>query len=144
VSTGMPFTNIYPDGPAGGAGTSTPAASANVNAQFPGMPAGASPVHNDIAVSAAGTVDLWAPPTNKRFVLASAFISSDTAMRVALVDGSDIQGSRIVDQYVAANGGSAPNLVPVPEPSSSPGQPLRLVTAGAGNVRVRVSGWLAD
>jgi hypothetical protein len=77
-------------------------------------------------------------------VLASAFLSSDAAMRVAIVDDLDVQGQRPVDQLVAANGGSSPNLVPVPYAAKTPGSTFRVVSGGAGNVRVRVSGWEQD
>lgn len=138
----VPWTSIYPDGAgtaaAGGAdaGFATP----DANQQYPGMPLGASPVHRDVVIAAAGTTAIWTPGAGSRFILASAFISTDTAMRVALVDDADIQGSRPVDGYFGANGGASPNLVPVPYPSKNVGNSLRVVTA-AGNVRVRVSGW---
>jgi hypothetical protein len=139
---GIPFTAIYPDGPgtAAATGEAGTAFDAGGNPDYPGMPAGASPIHRDYAASGAGTYAVWTPGAGRRFVLASAFISTDTANRVALVDGTDAAGSRIVDAYFAANGGASPNLVPVPYPSAVAGQSLALVVAG-GNVRVRVSGW---
>jgi hypothetical protein len=91
--------------------------------------------------AAAGTVTVWDPGAGSRFVLASAFVSTDTAMRVALVDENDVQHSRPVDGSFGANGGASPNLVPVPYQSKTAGNRLRLVTSAAGNVRVRVSGW---
>ena len=68
-------------------------------------------------------------------------ISTDTAMRVALVEETDSAGAEVVDGYFAANGGASSNLVPVPYPAKVLGAVLRVVTAGAGNVRVRVGGW---
>lgn len=136
------FSAIYPDGPATAAATGEAGVfDAGGNADYPGMPAGSSPVHRDFAAAAAGTFNVWTPGAGRRFVLASAFISTDTAGRVALVDGTDASGSRIVDAYFAANGGASPNLVPVPYPSAVAGQSLALVVAAAGNTRVRVSGW---
>ncbi len=141
MSGGIPFTSIYPDGPATGGGTSVGAGDAQVNAQYPGMPAGASPIHKDVTITTATTTAVWTPSSGMKFVLASAFVSTDTAMRVALVDDSDIPGNRPVDGYFAGNGGASPNLVPVPYPSKNAGNVLRVVTASAGNVKVRVSGW---
>lgn len=139
-----PWTSIYPDGPASAGLAGQAGADAVANALYPGMPVGATPVHRDLTVAAAGTVAVWSPSPGRRFVLASAFVSSDTAMRVALVDDTDSQNQRPVDQFLAANGGSSPNLVPVPYVSKNVGSPLRLVTSAAGNVKVRVSGWEVD
>lgn len=134
------FTDVYPEG-AGTVAAGGSASLAQFNPDFPGMPVGAAPIHRDVVIVAAATTDLWTPGAGRRFVLASAFVSSDTAMRVALVDEADVQGQRPVDQNLAANGGSSPNLVPVPYVSKGAGNRLRVVTSGAGNVRVRVSGW---
>lgn len=137
------FTAIYPDGPVGSA-----AAGGGVggegNPLYPGMPPGATPIERDITITAASTPTIWAPAPSRRFVLASAFVSTDTAMRVAIVDDIDIQGQRPVDGYFGANGGASPNLVPVPYVAKAAGAPLRVVTAAAGNVKVRVSGWEQD
>jgi hypothetical protein len=141
MTSGIPFTNIYPDGPATGGGTSVAAGDAQLNAQYPGMPAGASPIHKDVTIAAAATTALWTPSAGMKFILTGAFVSTDTAMRIALVDDSDIPGSRPVDGFFAANGGASPNLVPVPYPSKNAGNVLRVVTGAAGNVKVRVSGW---
>lgn len=138
----LPFTSIYPLAP----GTVTAdgtvvGAAASGNLEYPGMPEGASPVHRDFVTAVAGAFTVWDPGAGSRFVLASAFVSTDTAMRVALVDENDVQHSRPVDGYFGANGGASPNLVPVPYASRTIGNRLRIVTAAAGNVRVRVSGW---
>lgn len=140
----IPFTSIYPlsAAEAAAAGIDAGAAVAAGNELYPGMPVGASPVHKDLTVAAAGTVTVWDPGPGSTFVLASAFVSTDTAMRVALVDENDVQGSRPVDAYFGANGGASPNLVPVPYLSKTAGNRLRLVTSAAGNVKVRVSGWV--
>jgi len=138
----IPFTSIYPAGPGVDPATGEPTAGGSAgNDLYPGMPVGASPVHKDVTIAAAATTTLWDPGPGLKFVLASAFISTDTAMRVALVDENDVVGSRPVDGYFGANGGASPNLVPVPYVSDLAGQRLRVVTAGAGNVKVRVSGW---
>lgn len=137
----LPFTSIYPLAPGSVAADGSVVGAASGNLEYPGMPEGASPVHRDLAVAAAGTVTVWDPGAGSRFVLASAFVSTDTAMRVALVDENDVQHSRPVDGYFGANGGASPNLVPVPYASRTIGNRLRVVTAAAGNVRVRVSGW---
>lgn len=140
----VPFTAIYPDGPASAAQGGVSAADAVGNPNYPGMPVGATPVERDVVITAAGTNAVWTPGAGRRFVLASAFLSSDTAMRVAIVDDTDTQGNRPIDQYVAANSGSSPNLVPVPYVSKAPGNSVRVVTSALGNVRVRVSGWEVD
>lgn len=141
----LPWTNIYPDGPGTAAAGGTTDNAPTTNPQYPGMPVGAAPVHKDQTYLAAtvGTV-LWQPSAGNRFVLASCMISTDTAMRVAVVDGADIPGSRPVDGNFAANGGVSKNQVPVPYPSRSVGNPLIVVVAaapGAGGVKVSVDGW---
>src|SRR6266568_2807677 len=127
------FTDVYPDGPgsaaAGGAGVAGP----EFNAQYPGMPVGATPVHKDIVIAVAGIVALWTPTVGNRFILASAFVTTDTAMRVALVDDVDAQNQRPVDGLFGASGGASPNLVPVPYPAKSIGNVLRVVTSANGN-----------
>jgi hypothetical protein len=142
--SGIEFNAIYPMSAAAAAASGDPAAIAAAaagNDLFPGMPVGASPVHRDVTIAAAGTYTLWDPGPGLEFVLASAFISTDTAMRVAIVDESDIQGNRPVDGYFGANGGASPNLVPVPYTAKLAGNRLRVVTGALGNVKVRVSGW---
>lgn len=136
-----PWTAIYPDGPASAGldGQATP--DTGINPDYPGMPVGATPVHRDFTTALAGTYAIWSPAPGRRFVLASAIVSSDTAMRIAIVDDTDTQGQRPVVIYATGSGGASPNLVPVPYVSKIQGNPLRLVTAAAGNVAVRVSGW---
>lgn len=140
------WSAIYPEGPgsaaAGGGATDSPGGADNPS--YPGMPVGAQPIERDIVVATAGTFAVWTPQANKKFVLVSAFLSTDTAQRLALVDGLDVQGQRPVAGYFGANGGATPNLVPAPYPSKSAGQPLYLVTAAVGNTAVRVSGWEQD
>ena len=161
-----PWTAIYPDGPnsraaaadaapgaapagnaaypgAAPAGNAAyPGAAPAGNAAYPGMPAGATPVHRTLRNNAAaGTFTIWAPPADRRFVVASAMISTDSAMRIALVESSDDPGNEIVDGNFAAFGGAAPNLVPVPIPAKVLGAPLLAVIPFAGDVRIRVSGW---
>lgn len=138
----IPFTDIYPDGPAAAAAAGGVALGPDVNRDYPGIPAGAVPIHRDFVASAAGTYDLWAPGAGARFVLVAATINVDAAGRVALVDDQDIVGRRIVDVELAANGGATPNMVPVPYPSVLAGNTLRLVTTAVGDTRVHVSGWL--
>lgn len=141
--SGVEFSSIYPMSAAAAAATGDTAAlaAAQGNDLYPGMPVGASPVHKDITVAAAGTYTVWDPGPGQVFVLTSAFVSTDTAMRVALVDESDIQNNRPVDGYFGANGGATPNLVPTPYPSKLAGNRLRVVAGALGNVKVRVSGW---
>ena len=137
-----PWTDIYPDGPSSRPASGAPGvAPAAGNAAYPGMPADATPVHRRLRITAAGTYAIWSPPADRRFVVASAMMSTDTAMRIALVEETDAPGAEVVDGYFGANGGATPNLVPVPIPAQTLGSVLRVVTAGAGNVRVRVSGW---
>lgn len=139
-----PFTSIYPDGPVGSPAAGGGDGGSAGNPLYPGMPAGAIPVERDITIAAASTIAIWSPAPSRRFVLASAFLSTDTAMRIAIVDDLDIQGQRPVDGYFAASGGASPNLVPVPYVAKTAGAPLRVVTAANGNVKVRVSGWEQD
>jgi hypothetical protein len=139
--TTVQWTAIYPDGPGSPYAAGGASGGAAENPDYPGLPAGTSPVHRDVTISAAGTTNLWVPSPGKRFVLLSAFVSTDTAMRVALVDDIDAQGRRPVDGYFGANGGASPNLIPAPYVSVAPGNVLRVVTGAAGNVKVRVSGY---
>jgi len=138
------WTSVYPDGPgsaAAGSDYGTPGGGGADNAMYPGMPVGATPIERDLVIAAAGTYAIWTPAPGSRFVLTSAFISTDTAMKISVVDDLDIQGQRPVAGYFGANGGASPNLIPVPYPAKAVGNVLRVVTAGAGNVVVRVSGW---
>lgn len=129
----VPFSAIYPYGP----GAPGPL----INPLYPGMPVGATPITRDIELTAVGTFVIWDPGANRTFILASAFISSDTAGRIKLIDNDDLQGQRPVGQWIGANGGSSPNLVPVPYPAKKPGNQLKVVSTVAGNVAIRVSGW---
>lgn len=138
------FTSIYPDGPGSEAAGGAAQADAAGNPLYPGMPAGATPVERDVSIAAAGTWPVWTPSANKRFVLVSAFLSTDTAMRVALVDDQDVQGQRPVVARFGANGGASPNLLPAPYVGKSAGNVLRAVTSALGNVEVSVRGWEQD
>lgn len=136
------FTDVYPDGPATVAAGGGSGGGSATNDLYPGMPVGATPIERDVTIAAAGTTAVWTPSAvSKKIVLASAFVSTDTAMRVAIVDALDVQGQRPVDGYFGANGGASPNLVPVPYVVKAAGNVLYVVTAGAGNVKVRVQGW---
>lgn len=139
----VPFSAIYPDGPNTQAvsGAVPPAGSGDANALFPGMPAGATPIVRDITIAAAGTTPIWTPAAGRKFILASAMLSTDTPMRIALIDQNDQQGARPVDGFFGANGGATPNLVPVPYPSQNAGNVLQVVTGALGNVKVSVRGW---
>lgn len=153
----LQFVDIYPDaavpatGPAqdGLAGdlqngltvAFAAALAAALNEDYPGLPPGATPQKRDFTATAAGTYDLWVPPADARIVVTSAFFSTDTAGRIALVDSLDIQGRRICVHYAPANGGASPNLVPAPYELSQVGGILRVVVAQAGNTFVRVSGY---
>jgi hypothetical protein len=140
------FTSLYPDQAGGVDAQGNPVNAPEINVDWPGLPPGAVPDSRDITLTAAtgagGTV-LWAPAADERLVIVSAYISSDTAGRVAVVEDQDVQGNRIAVQYVGANGGSSPNLVPAPWPFGTPGTPVRVVSNIAGNVYVRVSGYIA-
>lgn len=152
------FVDIYPDaeipatGPAAGGlagdlstGLTAAVASAlasALNENYPGLPPGSTPEPHDITVTVAGTYDLWIPPADRRAVVTSAFISTDTAGRIALVDETDTAGRRIAVHYAAANGGASPNLVPAPYELKAVGGRLRVVVAQNGNTFIRISGYL--
>jgi hypothetical protein len=140
--SGIPFTAIYPNGP-GSAAAGGAAVDAG-NPAYPGMPAGSSPIHKDATYLAPSTYTLWQPSSGNRFVLAHAMVSTDAAMRIALVDGADIPGSRPVDGSFSVNGGAIENGVPVPYPSKTVGNPLLVVVGGAPGaigVKISVDGW---
>lgn len=136
----VPWTGVYPDDPATAAalqGYSEPID----QGPFPDLPDGALPFDRDITITTATTTLLFDPGPGQRVYLVSAFVSTDTAMRVAIVDEADIVNQRPVDGYFAANGGASPNLVPKWYEAKLAGNRLRVVTAAAGNVKVRVSGF---
>jgi hypothetical protein len=137
--TVVQFTDIYPDGAAtqaaGGAGTP------GNTSPFPDLPEGAMPFDRDITIAAAATTLLYDPGVGQKFYLVSAFLSTDTAMRIALVDEADQINQRPVDGYFGANGGASPNLVPKWYASKLAGNRIRVVTGANGNVKVRVSGF---
>jgi len=135
----VPFVAIYPDDPYA-AGAPPGAAAALEEGPYPDLPVGALPFDRDLTIAAASTTTIFDPGVGYKFYLVSAFLSTDTAMRVAIIDESDVQNQRPVDGYFGANGGATPNLVPKWYESKSSGNRLRVVTAGAGNVKVRVSG----
>jgi hypothetical protein len=152
------FVDIYPDsqtpitGPAapglagdisgGIAGAVANALQGALNEDYPGLPPGATPEKHDITVTIAGTYDLWIPPADRKAVITSAFLSTDTAGRIAIVDDTDSAGRRIAVHYAGVNGGASPNLVPAPAELNSPGGHVRVVVAQNGNTFIRVSGYL--
>lgn len=140
--TVVAFTSIYPDGAATqAAGGGAQAAGISNGGPFPELPQGALPFDRDITITTASTTTLFDPGSGQKFYLVSAFISTDTAMRIALVDGGDIVNQRPVDGYFGVNGGAAPNLVPKWYASKNAGNQIQVVTAANGNVKVRVSGF---
>jgi hypothetical protein len=142
VSPSLPWTSIYPDGQGTVAGGGDGAAALAENpGPFPDLPAGAIPFDRDLTIAAASTTTIFDPGVGQKFYLVSAFVSTDTAMRVAIVDETDVQNSRPVDGYFGANGGASPNLVPKWYDSKVAGNRLRVVTGALGNVKVRVSGF---
>lgn len=152
------FVDIYPDAPipatgpqpsglagdisSGLTGALAAALADALNADYPGLPPGATPEKRDITVTLAGTYDLWVPPADARIVVTSAFISTDTAGRIAIVDETDTANRRVAVHYAAANGGASPNLVPAPYELLSAGGRVRVVVAQNGNTFIRVSGYL--
>lgn len=139
-----PFVDVYPDATPAPTGPA-PAGSASGNPDWPGLPADAHPESFDVTLVAASLGTIIVQPTMaQRFVVVSAFISTDVAGRIAIFDDLDIQGRRIAVHYAAANGGASPNLVPAPYPTATPGGPVRVACAGVGNVFVRVSGYFID
>ena len=101
-------------------------------------PPGASGVHRDVTITLAGSTVLWTPSVGKRFVVTSLILSTDTAQRVAAVDGADVAGSRIAAPYLAAAGGL---IYTGPYVSAAANNALRIITAAAGNVFASVDGY---
>jgi len=148
MSGGLPFVSIYPDDPNAPRGAfGGDAGGPNVNEEWPGLPPGTSPESIDLTLTAAtpagGTV-LWQPAADERLVVISAYISSDSAGRVAVVDDQDVDDQRVAVQYVGANGGSSPNLNPAPYTTKVPGAPLRVFSTVVGNVFIRVTGYIKN
>src|SRR4051812_17090788 len=109
----VPFTAIYPDGPATAAAAGdTSAAAAGSGAFNPGpypeLPLGALPFDRDIQVAAAGTTLVLDPGAGYKFYIVSALLSTDTAMQIKLIDQNDVQGQRALNAFFAANGGATP------------------------------------
>lgn len=139
---GTQFVDIYPDAAVAPTGPSEPGQGGGaINEDWPGLPPGATPDSYDVTITTIATTVLWAPPADRKVVVVSLFISTDVAGRIAVVDDQDIAGRRIAVLYAAANGGASPNLVPAEYQTASPGNPIRVVTAAAGNVFVRISGY---
>lgn len=138
---GYQFVDIYPDAAIAPTGPGSPGSAPATNEEYPGLPVGAVPDSFDVTVTTATTTAVWTPPADRRVVVESVFISTDVAGRIAVVDDQDIQGRRIAVLYAAANGGASPNLVPAPYEAQSMGTPIRVVTAAAGNIFVRVTGY---
>jgi len=93
-------------------------------------------LHFDATIAGAATTTIWTPAAGMRFVIDSFVMSTDTANRVALVDGADVAGKRIAAPYLAAAGG----MVYGPYASQAIDTPLLLVTAAGGNVFLAVDG----
>jgi hypothetical protein len=93
--------------------------------------------HFDATITGAATTSLWTPTAGKRFVIDHFMLSTDFENRVALVDGSDIAGSRIAAPYLAADGG----MVGGPYASAAIGNILKLVTLAGGHVFCAVDGY---
>jgi carbohydrate-selective porin OprB len=135
------FVDIYPDPNVAPTGAGQ-GGSGIANPDYPGLPAGAVPDSADKTITTAATTVLWTPPADRRIVVLSVQISTDTAMRIMVVDDVDNEGRRIAGGWFAANGGLSGNLIPAPYEGQTPGAPIRVVTAGAGNVFVVVRGYL--
>lgn len=95
-------------------------------------------VHKDVTITTATTTTLWTPATGRRFVIEHLEISTDTAMRIAVVDNADSAGQRLAVGWFASNGGLVDNA---PKYSGAVDRVLKVVTGGAGNVFVAVDGY---
>jgi hypothetical protein len=137
----LQFVDIYPDARVAPTGPGTGDGGADINVDYPGLPPGAVPDSFDKTITVAGTTVLWTPPADRRVVVLSVQLSTDTAMRIMVVDDVDNEGRRIAGGWFAANGGMSPNLVPAPYEGQTAGAPIRVVTSGAGNVFVVVRGY---
>lgn len=136
------FDAIYGAASPSGAAADTAAALESVmNPDWPGLPPNASPDHRDATITTATTTTVWAPGPDESVVIVAAFLSTDTAGRIAIVADTDTAGNRIAVLYAAANGGASPNLVPAPFVAPK-GAPIRVVTAAAGNTFVRLTGYI--
>lgn len=139
----VPWSAVYPNGAGSAAAGGAPADVQATNPDYPGMPVGAQPIHRDLEVAAALTTLIWQPGPNRKAVVSECVISTDTGGRVAVVDGADVQGSRIATLRAGANGGAAPNMIPTPYVSKAAGNGIYLVSP-VGNTAVSIRGWETD
>lgn len=99
--------------------------------------------HFDLTVAAAATTAIWTPSTGSRIVVNSLFVSSDTQMRVAVVDNADSAGHRLLVAPAIPAGGSLARFFGDPDGfvSSAVGNVIKLVTSGTGTVFVALDGY---
>ena len=104
--------------------------------------------HFDLTVVAggSGTSNIWAPAAGTRFVVASLFVSSDTGTRVAVVDGSDVAGARLLVAPAIPAGGSLARYFGGPGAgayvSLATGNIAKLVYGAAGTYFVSLDGFV--
>lgn len=139
----VPFTAIYPDGPAGSAAAAggDPGGVGGGNLLYPGLPVGAVPFHNDVVIATATTTTLWQPAPGRRFVVTRLFVTTDVAQTVTIYDGLNIAGRRVLRAPFAANGGTDPNGWPASYVAKLAGSALLVDNTGAGVLWVAVDGY---
>lgn len=95
-------------------------------------------IHHDATIATATTTTLWTPAAGRRFIITHAEISCAGAGRVMLIDGTDVQGRRLLGGTFAAGGGIDTSAV---IPSGAVDRLLRIVTPGGGDTFVTVDGY---
>ncbi len=103
-----------------------------------------SPFHADKSIAAAtalpaGGLTLLFDPNGIAYKITSLQISTDTAMRIGLVN-TDVDGQRIRVAWLAANGGFSPRV----DFSGQPGTKVYIVMGAQGNVEAQIDGCLMD
>ena len=105
---------------------------------------GLTAVHKDLTVSGAGaTTAIWTPATGSRAIITSVFVSTDTGMRVAVVDNADTAGNRIMVAPALPAGGSLARFFGDPDGyiSNAVNNVIKLVTGAAGTTFVSLDGF---
>jgi hypothetical protein len=97
--------------------------------------------HHDLTSSTTALAAIWTPATGSRAVITGVFVSTDTAGRVAVVDGTDVAGARILSAYLPTNGSAGRAFALGPFVSGAVNRVISLVYAGGGVAFVAVDGW---
>ena len=107
---------------------------------------GNQPFHADITVAASGSGSsaITTPAVGYRYVITSVFASGDAAGRLAVVDGTDTAGQRVLVAPNNPAGGSVARFLGDPDGyvQTAEHQALVLVYGAAGNYFAAIDGYI--